>query len=223
MVRTRELAVIIVAIFIGTTSSAHTGGSDHYHDAGMELSGENRYAEAIEMFRISDWLINNGWADAPVVTYPIRVKSSREEKIDNSTLYIQEKSKPATLQFSLTNYNDPEIIVSPIYIDVLNYSPKRLSNEYSNPLSTVPSREYICTILNKTGLYECRMKDGSNMLLNIAKNSTESLNISLRAKEEGVYVIRVGFIYDIGEREKRYSDRQNITMEFYDSSKRRDE
>jgi hypothetical protein len=220
-VRMGGLAGVTVAILlICAISSADTGASDHYNKCGKELSNEGKHTEADKCFDTAIWLNRNDWADAPVVT-AIDV-SCQEVTVNNSIFYLQEMSEGAMLSFGLSNYDTADMFVNSVYIDVLNYSPNRISNETRHYLSLVPEREYSCTILPSQGTYECQMAEGSNELLKLSPREQERLNITLRAEKEGVYLVRVGFKYAIGDRSMWYSDRQNQTIEFYDSSKRSD-
>jgi hypothetical protein len=224
----RELAGIIVVILListissaGATSSAERGASNYYNRLGIELSNERRYDEAKEKFDTVDWLNSHDLADAPVMT-TIDV-SGKEDTVNNSRFYSREKREGATLLFGLSNYNTVgDMFIKSVYIDVLKYSPKRLSNEIRHNLSLVEDREYRCTILPQLGSYECQMTEVSNKSLKLSPGEQERINITLKAKEEGVYLVQVGFKYEIGSRSKRYSARQNLTIEFYDSSKRSD-
>ncbi len=216
----REILVIVVAILlVGAVSSAQECALDYYIDKGITFNYDEKYLDADEAFHTAEWLKNNDFGDAPIMT---EIDPSCPEYVSNNiSYYWQEKSVGCPLSFALTNCNDAMMTVSPFYINVLNYSAERLSDDTRRDIGRVPRREYSCTIQASPGLYECQMAEGSKELLRLEPGEIESLNITLSAEDEGVYVVQVGFKYQIGNRSKIYSHPQNITIYFYDSNLRR--
>lgn len=212
------LTVIIAAILLISISSAETGASDYYNKLGMELNEERRFDEANESFNTAIWLIEHDLADAPVLTDEIDL-SSQKFTANNAPFYVQEMGEGATLRFGVTNNNTKNMIIESIYIDVLDYSSERLSDVTQDYHALIPDPEYSCTIHPQPGSYECQVVAGSNYSLELLPEKIERLSITLRAKEEGVYVVRIGFEYIIGHKSKRYNDSKNLTIEFYDSKK----